>query len=97
MLWEAARQARCPGPAHGLRKAGATRAALNGATVNQLMAMFGWSTPKMALHYTRKADRQRLAEDGGALLVRARSANKAARTPGSGAGARANNQTRSKR
>jgi hypothetical protein len=30
--------------AHGLRKAGATRAAENGATVNQLMALFGWKT-----------------------------------------------------
>ncbi len=48
--------------AHGLRKAGATIAANNGATAHQLMAMFGWSTLKMAEHYTRKADQQRLAE-----------------------------------
>jgi len=33
----------------GLRKAGAMRAAKNGATVNQLMALFGWKTEKMAL------------------------------------------------
>jgi integrase len=46
---EACRKAGCPGSAHGLRKAGATRAAENGATVNQLMALFGWKTEKMAL------------------------------------------------
>jgi integrase len=45
---EAARAAGCPGSAHGLRKAAATRCAENGATVPQLMAMFRWSTEKMA-------------------------------------------------
>jgi hypothetical protein len=34
-------EARVPGRAHGLRKAGATVAANNGATAHQLMAMFG--------------------------------------------------------
>jgi integrase len=66
---EACRAARCPGSAHGLRKAGATRAAENGATVNQLMALFGWKTEKMALLYTRKADRKRLAAAAGPLLA----------------------------
>ena len=47
--------------AHGLRKAGATIAANNGATAHQLMAMFGWSTLKMAEEYTRKADQEKLA------------------------------------
>ncbi|CAO4132548.1 hypothetical protein OFEAOIEE_LOCUS267 [Methylorubrum extorquens] len=47
--------------AHGLRKAGATLAAENGATERQLMAMFGWRTSKMAEHYTRKAEQKRLA------------------------------------
>ena len=51
-----------PGRAHGLRKAGATIAANNGATAHQLMAMFGWRTLKMAEQYTRAADQQRLAE-----------------------------------
>ena len=50
---------------HGLRKAGATLAAENGATERQLMAMFGWRTSKMAEHYTRKAEQKRLA--GGAM------------------------------
>lgn len=55
-------EANVPGRAHGLRKAGATIAANNGATSFQLTAMFGWSSTKMAEVYTRKADRVRLAE-----------------------------------
>lgn len=51
--------------AHGLRKAGATLAAENGASTRQLMAMFGWRTAKMAEHYTHKAEQKRLA--GGAM------------------------------
>jgi integrase len=49
------------GRAHGLRKAGSTIAANNGATAHQLMAIFGWRTLKMAEQYTRAADQQRLA------------------------------------
>lgn len=66
---QACREAGCPGSAHGLRKAGATRAAENGATVNQLMALFGWKTEKMALYYSRKADRKRLAATAAPLLL----------------------------
>lgn len=55
-------EAGVPGRAHGLRKAGATIAANNGATAFELTAMFGWSSVKMAEVYTRKADRVRLAE-----------------------------------
>jgi integrase len=51
-----------PGRAHGLRKAGATIAADNGATPHELTAMYGWSSTKMAELYTKKADRKRLAE-----------------------------------
>lgn len=47
--------------AHGLRKAGATLAAHNGATERQLMAMFGWRTSAMAQLYTRAAEQKRLA------------------------------------
>lgn len=50
------------GTAHGLRKAGATLAAENGATPHELAAMYGWASTKMAEVYTRKADKQRLAE-----------------------------------
>jgi integrase len=54
--------------AHGLRKAGATIAANNGATSRQLMSIFGWDTLKEAERYTRAADQARLAEDAMHLL-----------------------------
>jgi integrase len=54
--------------AHGLRKAGATRAANNGATSRQLMSMFGWDTLKEAERYTRAADQERLADSAMHLL-----------------------------
>jgi integrase len=58
---DACRAAGVPGSAHGVRKIAATRAANHGATVAQLEAIFGWSGGTMASHYTRSADRQRLA------------------------------------
>ncbi len=58
---DACRKAGVPGSAHGVRKIAATRAANAGATVAELEAIFGWSGGAMASHYTRKADRQRLA------------------------------------
>ena len=66
---EACRKAGCPGSAHGLRKAGAARAAERGASERQLMAIFGWTTGKMAQHYTQSADRARLAHDAAQLLL----------------------------
>ena len=56
--------------AHGLRKAGATVAAENGASTAQLMAIYGWRSSKMAEHYTRAANRRKLAESGIRLLMR---------------------------
>jgi integrase len=56
--------------AHGLRKIGATRAANNGATVNQLEALFGWSGGGMASLYTRNADRARLGQQAAGMLVK---------------------------
>lgn len=47
--------------AHGLRKAAATYAANNGASEAELEAMFGWRGGRMAAHYTRSADRERLS------------------------------------
>lgn len=47
--------------AHGLRKAAADRAAVNGATVAQLNAIFGWTGYQMASLYTEKADRVALS------------------------------------
>lgn len=55
--------------AHGLRKAGATFAAENGATEHQLMALFGWDSPKQAATYTRKANQRRLAASAVHLVV----------------------------
>lgn len=50
------------GTAHGLRKAGATFAAENGATPHELAAMYGWTSTQMAEHYTRKANKAHLAK-----------------------------------
>jgi integrase len=47
--------------AHGLRKAGATIAADEGATAHELMAMYGWSRLSMAEVYTKEADKRKLA------------------------------------
>jgi integrase len=55
--------------AHGLRKAGATRAAENGASAHQLMAIFGWRAIRHAEGYTRGAERKRLARDAMHLLA----------------------------
>ena len=49
--------------AHGIRKAAATRAANNGATVAALEAIFGWQGGQMAALYTRAADRRKLAAE----------------------------------
>ncbi len=49
--------------AHGLRKAGATIAAENGATDDELMAIFGWTTKQQTTLYTRSANRKRLASN----------------------------------
>ena len=82
------------GSAHGLRKAGATRAAENGATDRQLMALFGWSNPKMAAHYTKAADRRRLAGDAAKLLLAEQPANEKRPHLGSSAGGKPKNQTK---
>lgn len=52
-----------------MRKIAATRAADNGATVHQLMAIFAWRSPAMALLYTREANRRRLAREAGHMLA----------------------------
>jgi integrase len=54
---------------HGLRKAGATIAANNGATEHQLMAIYGWTTTKQAGLYTKEANRNKLAKDAMHLLI----------------------------
>ncbi|SHG55110.1 tyrosine-type recombinase/integrase [Bradyrhizobium erythrophlei] len=64
--------------AHGLRKAGATIAADNGASGHTLMAIFGWSTLKQAELYTRSADQKRLAASGMHLIGAGQKTNKSA-------------------
>jgi integrase len=66
---EACRAAGVPGSAHGVRKIAATRAANAGATVAQLEAIFGWQGGTMASHYTRAADRRRLALESMHMLA----------------------------
>jgi integrase len=57
---------------HGLRKAAAERCAEAGATVNQLMAIFGWKDPEMAIHYTKKADAKRMAQAAAHMMMASR-------------------------
>ena len=56
--------------AHGLRKAAANVAAKNGATEAELDAIFGWTDRRMASHYTKAANRKKLAHRGVAKLER---------------------------
>jgi integrase len=46
--------------AHGLRKLAAIRCAEAGATESELMAIFGWTNPKLAAFYTRQANRKKM-------------------------------------
>jgi integrase len=54
--------------AHGLRKAGATLAAENGATAHQLKAIFGWASLKEAEEYTKRASQSKLAKSAMHLI-----------------------------
>ncbi|WP_051448364.1 tyrosine-type recombinase/integrase [Bradyrhizobium sp. WSM1417] len=62
-------EAGVPGRAHGLRKAGATMSAENGATPHQLMAIFGWKTLAQAELYTKAVQQQLMAGGAMSLLV----------------------------
>jgi integrase len=77
---KACREASVPGSPHGLRKAGATRAADNGATEAQLEAIFGWRGGGMASLYTRAANRARLAREAAPKLLTERDRNTYSRT-----------------
>jgi integrase len=46
---------------HGLRKAGASIAAENGATDEELMAIYGWVTKSQTATYTKNANRKKIA------------------------------------
>lgn len=58
---------------HGLRKAAATVAAENGATDDELMAIFGWTTKQQTTLYTRNASRRKLAGRAMSKIVREQS------------------------
>jgi integrase len=49
---------------HGVRKARAEVAAYADCTESQMMAMFGWTDPKMPAHYIAKANREKLGMTG---------------------------------
>lgn len=55
--------------AHGLRKLGATIAAENGATLAELMAMFDWSSPRIAMKYIEAANKKKLAAQTAPLIA----------------------------
>lgn len=81
------RAAGVPGSAHGLRKAGATRAAEAGASESQLNALFGWREgSRESATYTRKARRALLAKKSAKLLM----LHKSSRTTRKGAGSGTN-------
>ena len=65
----------------GVRKIGATRAAEAGATVAELEALFGWMGGTMASHYTRTADRKRLAKSAAEKIGNAQRPHPYGQTP----------------
>lgn len=61
--------------AHGIRKAAATRDAENGYTEAELEAKYGWTGGRMASHYTRAANRERLSIQAAERTSRRQKAN----------------------
>jgi hypothetical protein len=49
---------------HGVRKARAEVAAYADCPESQMMAMFGWTDPKMPAHYIAQANREKLGVSG---------------------------------
>jgi len=56
---------------HGLRKAAGVRLAEAGASVQQVMAVLGHRSPRMALFYCAQANKRQLSDDAMALWERA--------------------------
>ena len=54
---------------HGVRKARAEIAACADCTGSQMMAMFGWTDPKMPAHYIAQANREKLGISGMEKIV----------------------------
>lgn len=57
------------GSAHGVRKLAATVMAEEGATEEQLKAVFGWSTNEQSTIYTRSANRKKIAVEAAKKLA----------------------------
>jgi integrase len=66
---DACRAAGVPGSAHGVRKIAAATAANNGATTEQMKALFGWVTDSVAQIYVKTANREKLARDAARFLL----------------------------
>jgi integrase len=66
---KACREAAIPSTAHGVRKIAAATAALNGATTEQMKALFGWTSDAMPALYAKSANRARLAKAAAHLLI----------------------------
>ena len=60
---DAARKAGVKKSLHGLRKTAATRSAEKSATTEELKALFGWESDRMAAVYTKSASRKRMASN----------------------------------
>lgn len=69
MFSSAARAAGVKKSAHGVRKVAATRCAEAGATIHELNAIFGWNGTTMAMHYTKLAERKRLAAGAAEKMI----------------------------
>ena len=54
---------------HGVRKARVEVAAYADCTESQMMAMFGWTDPKMPAHYIAQANREKLGISGMGKIV----------------------------
>lgn len=66
---------------HGLRKAGATRAANAGATENEIAAILAHKDTRQASTYTRKANRTRLGDSAIEKVERAKSERSVSNLP----------------
>jgi hypothetical protein len=66
---------------HGLKKGGMRRAAEAGLSAHQLGSLSGHKTIAMLQLYCDAADREKLAEDATAQLLRSRSALEVTQTP----------------
>jgi integrase len=79
---------------HGVRKARAEVAAYAECTESQMMAMFGWTDPKMPARYIAQANREKLGVSGMDKICRVRSEPVAGRLDGAAGSAQDRNGQR---